>query len=321
MLNIYKKTGNSLTDLAMNNIVPGAWINLIAPTIDELNTVSAVTGIPIDVLKASLDEEERSRTEIEDDYVLVITNLPMMRGKNIYDTLPLGIVITTHYFITICLENNPVLMDFCPENARLFNMAKKTRFLFQILYKSAIFYLKYVREIIRSAEQIEKHLKKSMKNQELFDLMELQKGLTYFATSLRSNGMVMEKLLRLRSNSNFQHLIAMYDEDEDLLEDVIIENKQAIEMVEMYSHILRGTMDTFASIISNNLNIVMKFLASMTIILAIPTMISSFWGMNVNVPFGQVAMDAHESGFIFVIIIAGCAMGSTALLLWRKKML
>ena len=155
-----------------------------------------------------------------------------------------------------------------------------------------------------------------MKNKELFQLLELQKGLTYFAASLKSNGVVLEKLLRLRSSTHLQTFIKLYEEDEDLLEDVIIENKQAIEMVEMYNNILNGMMDTFASIISNNLNIVMKFLASMTIILAIPTMISSFFGMNVaGLPLAE-----HEQGFLIISVIAGVMTVLAAALLWRRGM-
>jgi magnesium transporter len=208
-----------------------------------------------------------------------------------------------------------VLSEFIHEGPRSFSTYKKTRFLFQVLHKSATLFLKYLKQINRRTDEIEHDLRQSMKNREMFQLLELQKGLTYFTASLRSNGIVLEKLLRLRSNVQLQHLITMYEEDEDLLEDVIIENKQAIEMVEMYSNILSSMMDAFASIISNNLNIVMKFLASVTIILAIPTMISSFFGMNVDVPFGE------NGGFLYVSLLAAAATGLSAFGLWRKGML
>ncbi|MCX7782006.1 MAG: magnesium transporter CorA family protein, partial [Negativicutes bacterium] len=172
----------------------------------------------------------------------------IMRGRDRYDTLPLGIIITEDHFITVCLEKNEVLADFLKACDKSFSTFKRTRFLFQILYKSATLYLRYLKQINRRTDEIEHHLRKSMKNEEIFELLELQKGLTYFSASLKSNGIVMEKLLRLRSNNTVQNFIKMYEEDEDLLEDVIIENKQAIEMVEMYSHILNGMMDTFASI-------------------------------------------------------------------------
>lgn len=316
MLQIYKSNCNALHELTPATAEKGAWFNLINPTQEELNITASLAGVNLDMLKAALDEEERSRTEIEDGCLLVITNIPVLRGKDGYDTLPLGILVTADYFITICLETNAVLAEFCPENARLFSTFKKTRFLFQILYKSAAYYLRYLKQINRRTDQIETYLRKSMKNQELFDLLDLQKGLTYFSVSLRSNGIVLDRLLRMRTNSQLQHLIKMYEEDEDLLEDVIIENKQAIEMVEMYTHILNGMMDTFASIISNNLNIVMKFLASVTIILAIPTMISSFFGMNVPVPFAS-----EEAGFGYIVIIASLLTALTIMGLWKKRML
>ncbi|WP_443684197.1 magnesium transporter CorA family protein, partial [Phascolarctobacterium succinatutens] len=159
------------------------------------------------------------------------------------------------------------------------------------------------------------HLRQSMENSELFNLLDLQKSLTYFSTSLRSNSIVLERLLRLRNATQSQHLIKVYEEDEDLLDDVIIEYKQAVEMVEMYSHILNSMMEVFASIISNNLNLVMKFLASVTIILAIPTLISGLWGMNVPVPFAE-----NPFGFLIVISLAACIAIGTAFLLWKKRM-
>ncbi len=154
-----------------------------------------------------------------------------------------------------------------------------------------------------------------MQNSELFNLLDLQKSLTYFSTSLRSNHIVMEKLLRLRSTTQAKRLIKLYEEDEDLLEDVIIEYKQAVEMVEMYSHILNSMMEVFASIISNNLNLVMKFLATVTIILAIPTLVSSLWGMNVPVPFAN-----SPWGFVFVLFFAVSVSCLAAYILWKRRM-
>lgn len=315
MLKIYKTNSEALHELPITSPAKGAWFNLVNPTVDELNAVSGVISLPSDVIRAALDEEERSRVEIEDNYILIVTNIPIMRGKDMYDTLPLGIVITTDYIITVCLESNEILSSFNSETVKSFSTFKKTRFLFQILYKSATLYLKYLQQINRRTDEIERQLRRSMKNQEFFQLLELQKGLTFFAASLRSNGIVLEKMLRLRTNTQLQHLIKMYEEDEDLLEDVIIENKQAIEMVEMYSHILSGMMDAFASIISNNLNIVMKFLASMTILLAIPTVIASFWGMNVDVPFKEMPF-----GFAYVFGISSIITAICAYALWKKDM-
>lgn len=315
MLKICKSTCDTLSDLSISTLEKGAWLNLINPTAEEISKVSSVTGVPLDFFKAALDEEERSRVEIEENCLLVITNIPVTRGSDNYDALPLGIVLTPDYFITVCLEPNEVLSDFSVESCRLFSTVKRTRLLFQILYKSALLYLRYLRHINRRTDEIEHQLRLSMKNKEMFQLMDLQKGLTYYTATLRSNGIVLEKLLRLGSNAQLQHLIKIYEEDQDLLEDVIIENKQAIEMVEMYSGILSGMMDAFASIISNNLNRVMKFLATMTILLAIPTMVSSFFGMNVDVPFRDA-----DGGFTIITVVCLIITGISAYMLWRRDM-
>ncbi|MDU4962477.1 MAG: magnesium transporter CorA family protein [Sporomusaceae bacterium] len=317
MLCMYKSDNESLRELTDIANHKGIWFNLINPSAQELCLVGEKTGVPMDFLRAALDEEERSRTEIEDDCLLVITNIPVMRGLDTYDTLPLAIVLTPDHIITVCLEPNRILGDFTPAAARLFNTVKKTRFLFQILYKSASYYLMYVKQINRRTDEIERQLRRSMKNRELFQLLELQKGFTFFSASLRANGIVLERLLRIRMNTQLQHIIKVYEEDEDLLEDVIIENKQAIEMVEMYSHVLTGMMDTFASVINNNLNMVMKFLASMTILLSIPTMIASFFGMNLDVPLG---ID-HPFGFWYIILFSFALALIGAYGLWKKGML
>ena len=315
MLNIYKSGCDGINELELNQLEKGAWLELVNPSHEELETVAALAAVPLDFLTAALDEEERSRIEVEKTEMLVLIDIPVLRSNKDYDTLPLGIIITADYLITVCLEVNAVMADFCSYNTKFFSTFKKTRFLFQILYKSATLYLKYIRNINRRTDELEQHLRKSMENEELFKLLDLEKSLTYFSASLRSNYIVTEKLLRLRSTNQVQHLVKMYEEDEDLLEDVIIEYKQAIDMVEMYSHILNGMIEVLSSIISNNLNLVMKLLASVTIILAVPTMISSFWGMNVPVPFSEEPL-----GFVFVFSLAVLITSSAAYWLWKKRM-
>ena len=315
MYKIVRSTDNGLDEIELDQLEKGYWLDIVAPSEDELAEVAAATGIQMDFLSAALDEEEKSRIEVEDDQILILVDIPFFRSNKDYDTLPLGIIITEAGITTVCLEANGVTADFGTHNARLFSTFKKTRFLFQILYKSATLYLKYIRIIIKRTDELEIHLRQSMENNELFNLLDLQKSLTYFSTSLRSNSIVMERLLRLRNANASQHLIKVYEEDEDLLDDVIIEYKQAVEMVEMYSHILNSMMEVFASIISNNLNLVMKFLASVTIILAIPTLISGLWGMNVPVPFAE-----NPFGFLIVISLAACIAIGTAFLLWKKRM-
>ena len=247
--------------------------------------------------------------------ILTLIDIPVLRSNKDYDTLPLGIIVSADYIVTVCLEPNAVIADFSSYNYKMFSTFKKTRFLFQILYKSATLYLKYIRIIIKRTDELEQHLRKSMENSELFNMLDLQKSLTYFTTSLRSNYIVTEKLLRLRSTNQSAHLIKLYEEDEDLLEDVIIEYKQAIEMVEMYSHILNSMMEVFASIISNNLNLVMKFLASVTIILAIPTTIGGLWGMNVPVPLSD-----SPYGFLVIGGTSLLVAGVTGYWLWKRRM-
>ena len=316
MLKIFKSLESGpLQPLTLKTLEKGAWINIIDPTPYELKVVSNLTEVEPDFLRSALDDEERSHTDVEDNSVMVLTNVPVMRGQDSYDTLPLAIILTEDYFITVCLEDTPVLSEFNENTAKLFRTFKKTRFLFQVLYKSATFYLRYLRQISKYSDEIELNLRCSMENSDILRLLELQKGLTYFSAALRSNGAVLDKLLRLRSNQALTPIIKIYEEDEDLLEDVIIENKQAREMVELYSKILARMADTFSSIISNNQNLVMKFLAAMTIILAIPTVISSFFGMNVPVPLAD-----DSTAFLSIAVLAAVIAGVSSYVLWRKNM-
>ena len=316
MLKILKSHENGpLTELSLKTLENGAWINIVDPTPYELKVVGNLTEVEPDFLRSALDDEERSHIDIEDNSVMILTNVPVLREEGGYDTLPLAIIVTEEYIITVCLEETPVLSYFNEKNARFFRTFKKTRFLFQILYRSATFYLTYLRQISKQSDEIEGNLRHSMRNQEILKLLELQKALTFFNASLRSNGAVLDKLMRLRTNSNMHPMLKYYEEDEDLLEDVIIENKQAKEMVEMYSKILARLADTFSSIISNNLNQVMKFLAAVTILLAIPTVISSFFGMNVPVP-----MEESTRAFSYIFVISGAVVGICGYLLWKRDM-
>jgi Mg2+ and Co2+ transporters len=287
MLTITKSQATGLETYELANLPQGAWINLVAPTQTELAQVSDATEVPVDILRAALDEEERSRTELEDNCLLTVINVPIKTEK-FYDTLPLGVILTETCVITVSLEDNDVLRKFNHRTWRFFNTSKKTRFLFQLMYETASLFLKDLQIITRQTDFLEQNLRQSMRNDDLFLMLDVQKSMTYFTYSLRANGVVMDKVMRFRSNSHLQHLIKMYEEDEDLLEDVIIENKQAQEMVEVQNNITSGMMDAFASIINNNVNQVMKFLACVTILMAIPTGIASFWGMNVLVPMQGV---------------------------------
>lgn len=294
-----------------DQIVEGAWINLISPSVEEMERVANTLKVPIDFIRDALDEEERARIETEDGYTLIIIDIPILsveEHSGLYSTIPMAIIIGDSNIITVCLKENNIINDFSSSKVKAFYTHKKTRFLFQILHKNATYYLQYLRRIDKKSNKIEKELHRSMKNKELIQLLDLEKSLVYFSTSLRSNESILEKIMRLKP-------IKMYPEDEDLLEDVIIENRQAIEMANIYSGILSGTMDAFASIISNNLNIVMKFLASITIVLSVPTMVASFFGMNVFVPMGN-----NPHAFLIIFIMSFIFSGILGWVMFKKNL-
>ncbi len=295
MVHYYLTEGQSLRTL--DAPAEGCWISMIRPSESEIHNISQKFSIDVDDLRSALDTDERSRLAYEDNYTMVLVNIPTLEEdteKELYDTIPLSVFLSKKTIITVCMEDSPVLRTFVDGRVRDFNTAMKSRFLMQILYRTASLYLQYLRNIERQSEVLENDLHKSTQNKALFELLKLEKSLVYFTTSLRSNEVVMEKLFR---NERFKK----YPEDEELLEDVIIENKQAIEMANIYSGILNGMTNAFASVISNNLNIVMKTLAIVTIVLSIPTMIFSAYGMNVSngLPFADSPL-----GFIVIVVVS-----------------
>ena len=296
MVKIFKTAESGV--LQIENFEPGCWVAMTNPTAEELHEVATRYDIDATDMRAPLDEEERSRIDVEDNYTLILVDIPTIEERNEkdwYGTIPLSIVLCNDTIITVCLEDTPVLTAFMDGRVRNFYTHMKTRFIFQILYRNATLYLNYLRIIDRRSDSIEQKLHEATRNKELIELLELEKSLVFFTTSLKANEIVLEKLLKFSA-------IKKYPEDEDLIEDVIVENKQAIEMANIYSGILNGTMDTFASVISNNQNSVMKFLTTITIVLSIPTMIASFYGMNVksfSMPFAD-----SEWGFPIVIGIS-----------------
>jgi len=309
MIEIFKTIDERLVTL--DNFEEGAWINLVNPTEEEVQYVSESLKLDSDYIKAALDEEESSRIETDEGCTLIVVDIPLAEanGKvSKYITIPLGIIINESFIITVCLKENQITREFIEKKTKGFYTFKKTRFFLQILYKNATKYLLYLKQIDKLSHIIENKLHKSTKNKELIQLLELEKSLVYFSTSLRANEVVLEKMLRT-------DIIKKYPDDSELLEDTIIENKQAIEMARIYSDILSGTMDAFASVISNNLNIVMKFLASVTIVMAIPTMIASYFGMNVQVPMAN-----SPFAFSIIIIISMILSAAAALFMARKKM-
>lgn len=312
MVRIYKTVDASLK--VIDAPEKDCWIMMTRPDEAELRNVATRYEIDLNDLRAALDEEERSRIEVEDNYTLLLVDIPIIEKRDERDryvTQPLGVVLARDAIITVCLEETPVLQSIEGKKTREFQTHMKTRFLLQILYRNASLYLQYLRVINRQSEMVEHQLHDSTRNRELIELLELEKSLVYFTTSLRSNEVVLEKMLKTES-------IKKYPEDTDLLEDVIVENRQAIEMANIYSGILSGMMDAFASVISNNLNIVMKFLAVVTIVLSIPTMIFSAYGMNVNTRMMPFANASY--GFPLIIGFSVLISVGVAIYFAKKKM-
>ena len=287
---------------------------MIAPEESEIKRIAENFSLDTDVLKAALDLDERSRIDADTNYTMVLINIPTVvtdNDKELYSTIPLALIVLSDTVITVCSEDTPLLRPFQEGRIKDFYTYMKSRFVLQTLFRTAKLYLEYLRIIDRKSEEVENKLHRSTKNHELIELLKLDKSLVYFTTALRSNEAVMEKLFR-------NELIKKYPEDSEILEDVIVENKQAIEMANIYSGILTGTMDTFASVISNNLNIVMKVLAIITIVLSIPTMIFSAYGMNVNIAGMPFATSPY--GFLIIISLSVALSAAVIFLFIKLKM-
>ena len=310
MIKIYNTDIQSGKTSEINEFKKGSWINLVNPSNDEIKKVCDNIHIQDDFIRYSLDLEEKARIdqEDEDQTTLFVIDVPIIEKTDdsvLYTTMPLGmIVVRDDFFITVSLRKAKVIEDFEKKKIRGFSTYKKSRFILQILFANSSLFLTYLKQISKETEITEAKLKDSMKNKELLKMLSLEKSLVYFSTSLKYNEVVMEKTMKGK-------IIKLYEEDEDLLEDAIIENKQAMEMGKIYSDILSGTMDAYASLISNNLNVVMKFLTSITLVIAVPTMISSFFGMNLALPF-------ENSNIGFPIIIA-ISVALTLFVAWWLK--
>lgn len=282
MIEIYKTIDGRIQPI--DEYDKNCWINMIDPTTEEISQISTQYGVEEDFLRAALDKEEISRVEMDEDYncSLITFDVPTMITDSedlTYETYPIGIIETPQSVITVCLYDNEILKEIAQNKVRYTFTNLRTRFILQILYKCATRYLYYLRLINKKSQEVEYKLHQSTKNIYLFQMMELEKSLVFFSTSLKTNQMVIDKLQRGR-------VLKLYEDDKELLEDLAIELDQGIEMCSIYSNILSGQMDAFASIISNNLNIVMKVLTAVTILMTIPQIVSSFYGMNVSgLPF------------------------------------
>lgn len=292
----------------------GCWISLAHPSDSELATVADKYDIDLADMRAALDQEERSRVDVEEHYTMIIVDIPTVEnrgGRDWYETIPLSIIVTNEVIITICSIDTPLLTPFKEGHIRNFFTYMKSRFILQILYRNAQMYLRYLRIVDHESDRLELRMQHSMTNREIIMLMELSKTLVYFATSLRSNEFVLERLTNLPR-------IRRYPDDEDLLQDVITENRQAIEMAGIYSGVLSEMMDAFGSITSNNLNNVMRIFTIMSIALSIPTIIFSAYGMNLNL----AGMPGSHTvwGFLVICVVAIVLMFLSGWWLFHSKL-
>lgn len=308
MISIYKSTPNGLEQIT--EFTSGCWVNMIDPTSDDIERMAG-QGIPQDFMTYPLDMDERARSEREDDgKMLILIRIPFFQGVNVdvpYTTMPMGLILTDAMIVTVCRRQNDLTTEFASGKIKNLSTGKRIRFVLRMLLLNANRFLSHLRQINKMTEDLEDRLQQSMQNKEVLELLKYQKSLVYFTTALKANELLLERLQRTQ-------LFRQYSDDEDLLEDVITENQQAIEMVNISSNILSSMMDAFASIISNNLNVVMKFLASVTILVSLPAIVTGFYGMNVDLPFQTLP-------FTWIGILGVCLLvvGVTIFLFFRKR--
>jgi magnesium transporter len=299
MMTIYKWESGALRETT--ELDGSCWINLAEPTTAELEKVLSFSKVPRDFLTDPLDREERPRFESEDGFSLIIVHVPYpIRGDEDddtvlpYETLPLGIVLFGNSVITICSSLTPVTNAFLDQIRRVCPPCEQNRFAFRLLWHSAVLFLRYLRDMHSKIEDLEDSLHESISNEALLKLLTFQKSLVYFSTSLKADNILINRLDHARQ-------LSLTEDDSDVLDDAAVEYQQALETATIHANILNGTMDTFASLINNNLNNVMKYLAAATILLAAPTWIASLWGMNVELPMKE---DPHA----FAILMASSAV-------------
>src|SRR5512134_5125 len=306
MLTIYKTTEQGLEQL--ESIANGAWIKAIDPTPEEIQKL-VDWGIDSDYINYSLDLDEMPRMERDEDYTFILIRIPHSQPESDipYATIPLGIMIKGNIVVTICRYEKDIFKVLAEGKYRLLKTGKRYRFALYIFLETATRYLTHLREINRITEALEDQLQKSTRNREVLELLKYQKSLTYFATALRSNEVMMERVQRMQ-------IFNYYEDDQELLEDVLTENQQAIQMTSINAEILSSMMDAFASIISNNLNGVMKALAALTIIVSLPGTVAGFFGMNVLLPLS----DSNTVAFLIILGIA-LALTATATFIFYKR--
>ncbi len=313
MISRYITDNGTLREI--NENTPGMWINLTAPSHDESLEIAERYNIDITDVRAALDEEESSRVDVNEDYVLILFDIPTVEirhNQEAYTTIPLGIIWTDEAIITVCSVETPVIKHFIVNHLRDFTTKKQVRFTYQIIYRTNMLYQSYLRIIDRRRLEMEERMGGVTENADIVNLHELESNLVYFDTSLRANRMIVDRLTRYSG-------IKKFPEDQELLDDVIVENLQAIEMTQIYRDILKGTRELMSTMIDNRQNEIMKYLTAITIVMAIPTIISGIYGMNVNgegMPFA-----ASRYGFAIVCGITLLVCIIVAFFLKKRKML
>ena len=313
MMKIYRTQDKQLT--RATDFTEGVWVCMTAPTQEEVREVAATLDIEQADLQAALDPEESARIALEDGYTVILVDIPVKpagQGEGIYTTVPLGILLTQDLIITVCSVETAVLGDFAACRVRGFSTRKKMRFVYQILYRAATLYQQELRLIDRRRQSIEKNLAGALRDSDLMELHGLESSLVYFATSLRTNLTVLDRLTRYKR-------LEQYPDDRELLDDVIVEIRQAIEMTGIYRDDIKGTRELFSSILDNRLNNAMKYLTSITLIMAVPTVISGLYGMNVNLDGMPFANSFWGFTIVCGIIVAVCLV--SAWILHKKHML
>lgn len=311
MITTYKSTPKGLIEI--EEYEDGCWIHVVNPTEKEISSLINRFELPYDFVTDPLDIDERARIEVEDDIRIILIRAPRREPEDAaipYITLPIGIILVENIIITVSLSEIDVMDEFIDGRVRHFQTQFQARFLLQLCYRTTLRYLRYLKEINRMTNALEFGLLSSPKNEQLIQLFNLQKSLLYFTTSLRTNSLLIEKL-------HFNHfLLSMTSDEEDLYEEIVIENKQALEMASIYTTILASMMNAFTSMVNNNLNAVLKLLTSITIVIAVPTLIASIYGMNVHLP-----MQESDLGFMFVMGVTFCITIPCVFLLWKNEML
>ena len=291
----------------------GVWIHMVDPSVEESQKVAEILDVDVADIRAALDEEESSRIELEDGYTLILIDVPsteIRHDKMMYTTIPLGIILTQSVIVTVCTEELPVLQAFISNKVKEFSTKKKLRFVYQILYRTSVVYQGNLRTIDKRRTEIEERVGNDTREDDLIALHELESTLVYFATSLRANAVVLDRLTRYKR-------LEQYPEDKELLDDVIVENKQAIEMAMIYRDIINGTRELMSSVMDNRLNNSMKYLTSITLIMAVPTIVSGLMGMNImNLPFAD-----SPFGFAIIIGLICVICGAMLIILRRNKIL